>query len=88
MHHAKNSGKEDDFKERVAELMRKMRPNELHDQITGMQFRHIITTNYDYCIQKATYYGRKCALFTEPLQVIAKEWVGARRVCLMNSSGL
>lgn len=53
LHYAKKSGNEDDFKKKVAELMKNMRPNEFHKRIASAGFNHIITTNYDYCIEDA-----------------------------------
>lgn len=44
---------ESDLKRYVAGLVNKMRPNRLHARIVSAGFRHILTTNYDYCLEKA-----------------------------------
>lgn len=44
---------ESDLKKRVAALMKGMAHNGLHGRIAGFGFRHILTTNYDYCLESA-----------------------------------
>jgi len=45
---------ESDLKKRVANLMKEMVPTGLHQRIVACGFRHIITTNYDYCLEIAS----------------------------------
>jgi len=44
---------ESDLKKRVAALMKGMEHNGLHGRIARLDFRHILTTNYDYCLEAA-----------------------------------
>lgn len=42
------SNKEDVIKAKLAEKMIEQRPNHLHEKAINSEFRHILTTNYDY----------------------------------------
>lgn len=44
---------ESDLKKRVAILMKEMAPNGIHGRIANAGFKHIMTTNYDYCLETA-----------------------------------
>lgn len=48
-----NRCKETEFKKRVAKKMAEMEPIDLHRKIASAGFDHIMTTNYDYCIEYA-----------------------------------
>ena len=45
---------ESDLKKKVASLAKGMAPNGLHGRIANAGFKHILTTNYDYCLESAT----------------------------------
>lgn len=50
------SGKVDDFgaKRRIADLVDAFRPNAFHKRLMSVPVRHILTTNYDYTLERAT----------------------------------
>jgi hypothetical protein len=45
---------ESDLKKHVASLMEEMVPNNFHGRLMGLGFRHILTTNYDYCLERGS----------------------------------
>jgi hypothetical protein len=45
---------ESEIKERVATLIEKFQPNEIHRRIMGLGLKNILTTNYDYTLEMAT----------------------------------
>lgn len=47
------SSVEADLRTYMARLIQKMRPNGIHAMALTAGFRHILTTNYDYCIEHA-----------------------------------
>ncbi|MDE3092048.1 MAG: hypothetical protein KGJ80_21960, partial [Chloroflexota bacterium] len=44
---------ESEIKERVATLIEKFQPNEIHRRIMDMGSKNILTTNYDYTLEMA-----------------------------------
>lgn len=45
---------ESDLKKHVAILMKEMVPNNFHGRLIGLGFNHVLTTNYDYCLERAS----------------------------------
>lgn len=44
--------KENDLKSFISKKVSQLEPNEIHQKITSMNFNHILTTNYDYALEK------------------------------------
>ena len=51
-----------ELKERVAALIAKFQPNEIHRRIMGLELKNILTTNYEYTLEMATGLKSKGAL--------------------------
>lgn len=53
----------DDFgaKKRIAELVDAFRPNEYHQRLMSVPVRHILTTNYDYTLERASTVNHLCS---------------------------
>jgi hypothetical protein len=45
---------ESDLKKHVASFMEQMVPNHFHKRLMKLGFRHLLTTNYDYCLEKGS----------------------------------
>jgi hypothetical protein len=45
---------ESEIKDRVAALISKFEPNEIHRRIMGLGLKNVLTTNYDYTLEMAT----------------------------------
>lgn len=46
-----------DMKERVAEFIEELRPNPYHQKLVNLPVSQILTTNYDYCLERS--FGRE-----------------------------
>jgi len=49
----KNGLREDQIKSFIAEKTNQIQPNEIHKEISNVKFRNILTTNYDYNLERA-----------------------------------
>jgi len=64
----KSSGKKEiRLKEKIAELVRNLKANEFHTKLLNIGVRHIITSNYDYNLEKSSmdYNGKNANLLKE-----------------------
>jgi hypothetical protein len=55
-----------DVKQKIRDLVKKIRSNDLHGQVMGMDLQQILTTNYDYNLESVTSGGIKSAELIPP----------------------